>query len=173
MVQLANVYWVGITDPFLAHWGHSRGSRTAILWASEVCTNICFKSTCIKYFIGSREQVATNIDIVWMRMQMRMIRYVDERECECEGVDCGLPLALWVPQARLPPSGANIGASRENIFELNLHNCSNWPDRNPSNPSRWSAPEFYLEFSLVVRREVSVQLTLLTSPRENIGWNLG
>ena len=30
-VQLENVYWVGITDPFLAHWGPFRGSQKAIL----------------------------------------------------------------------------------------------------------------------------------------------
>ena len=31
MVQLANVYWVSITDPFLVYWGPLRGSQTAIL----------------------------------------------------------------------------------------------------------------------------------------------
>ena len=31
MVQLANVYWVSITDPFMAYWGPFRGSQTAIL----------------------------------------------------------------------------------------------------------------------------------------------
>ena len=27
MVKMANVYWVGMTDPYLAHWGPSRGSQ--------------------------------------------------------------------------------------------------------------------------------------------------
>ena len=31
MVQLANVFWVSITDPFLVYWGPLRGSQTAIL----------------------------------------------------------------------------------------------------------------------------------------------
>ena len=92
---------------------------------------------------------------------------VDECECECEGVDCvACRWRSWVPQARLPPSGANIVASRENIFELNLHNCSNWADRNTSNPPRWSAPavgEVYLEFSLVLRREAS-PINIVNSP---------
>ena len=31
MVQLENVYWVGITDPFLAYWCPFGGSQKAIL----------------------------------------------------------------------------------------------------------------------------------------------
>ena len=31
MVQLENLYWVGITDPFLAYWGPFGGSQKAIL----------------------------------------------------------------------------------------------------------------------------------------------
>ena len=36
MVQLQNVYWVGITNTFLAYWGPFGGSQKAILWANDV-----------------------------------------------------------------------------------------------------------------------------------------
>ena len=31
MARLANVIWVSITEPFLSGWGHSGGSKRAIL----------------------------------------------------------------------------------------------------------------------------------------------